>query len=300
VTDRPRARLGSYRAPGWRLGARVLDPPRRPLVMGIVNLTPDSFFPGSRLTDTRTAVDAALAMLDAGADLIDAGAESSRPGAEPVGAAVEEARLLPFLEALRRRSDAPVTVDTVRAETARLALEAGADGINDISAGTADPSLFELAGRSGCGLVLMHMRGEPRTMQEDPRYDDVTAEVAARLRARAEAAEAAGVAADRIVVDPGIGFGKLLAHNLTLLSRLAELAGGRALLVGASRKSFIGQVTGAPVEDRLGGSLAALAAAHLGGATVVRVHDVGASVQFLETLAAIADAGAGAGTGHTA
>jgi dihydropteroate synthase len=281
-----------FAAPAWRLGAVRLAPQRRPLVMGILNLTPDSFYPDSRRPDPAAAVRAAMQMVADGADLLDLGAESSRPGSEPVGAEQERQRLLPVLEALRRQTDIPLTVDTTRAETARLALEAGADGVNDISAGRADPSLLPLVARRRCGLVLMHMLGDPKTMQDDPRYDDVVHDVKTFLRKRCAAAEAAGVAPEAIAVDPGIGFGKRLPHNLSLLAGLKTVAAGRPLLVGASRKSFIEHLTGAPVERRLPGSLAALAHAYAGGATVVRVHDVADSVQFLETLAAIAQAAA--------
>ncbi len=291
MREPPPAGGGAYPTCGWDLGRLVLHPPARPLVMGILNLTPDSFYPGSRVPDREHAVAAGLRMLQDGADLLDLGAESSRPGSLPLSAAAEQERLLPVLEALRRETDAALTVDTARAETAALALEAGADAINDTSGGR-DPGLLALAAARGCGLVIMHMRGEPRTMQDDPRYDDVVAEVSAWLADRADRAEALGVARRRILVDPGIGFGKLLPHNLALLAELAAICRGRSLLVGASRKSFIGNLTGAPVEARLGGSLAALSAAWTAGAAVVRVHDVAESVQFLDVLAAIAAAGA--------
>jgi len=257
--------------------------------MGIVNLTPDSFYPRSRHPEPQAAVDSALGQLEAGADLLDLGAESTRPGADAVAAAEEQARLIPVLEALRRHTDAPLTVDTRRADTARLALAAGADAINDISAGQ-DPELLSLVADRGVGVVLMHMQGDPRTMQHAPRYGDPVADVGQWLQRRVVAAEAAGIAPARIMVDPGIGFGKLLEHNLALLAHLAEVGAGRPLLMGASRKSFIGAITGAPVDERLGGSLAALAVAHAAAATVVRVHDVAASVQFLEVLAAIDEA----------
>ena len=278
----PRATL----AASWDLGRLVIRAPGRPLVMGVLNLTDDSFYPASRQASADAALTAALGMLEAGADLLDVGAESTRPGAVPVEAAAEQDRILPVIEALRRETDAPLSVDTYRPETARLALAAGADAVNDIAGGR-DPGLLEVVATAGCGLVLMHMRGEPRNMQDDPRYENVTAEVAAWLADRVVVAEAAGVAAERIVVDPGIGFGKLLEHNLTLLADLHRIGGGRPVLVGASRKSFIGRFTGAAVADRLGGSLAALAAAYAGGAAVVRVHDVAASVQFLEVLAGV-------------
>jgi len=276
-------------APGWDLGRLVIQPEGRPLVMGIVNLTPDSFFPGSRSPEPGPAVEHALRLVAEGADLVDLGAESTRPGASTIGQAEELDRLLPVLEALRAETAVPITVDTVRSETALAALAAGADAINDISAGTLDPAMLPLAASAGCGLILMHMQGTPRTMQNDPRYEDVLAEVRGWLAARCRLALDAGVAPDRLMVDPGIGFGKNLAHNLSLLAGLREVAAGRALLLGASRKRFIAAVTGAAVDDRLPGSLAALACAWQGGATMVRVHDVAASVQFLEVLKAVSD-----------
>lgn len=279
----------TYAAPTWQLGTHHLRPQRRPLVMGVLNLTPDSFYPASRQDSTEKAVAAALQLVTAGADLLDLGAESSRPGAESIGADEEQRRLLPVLTELRRHTDIPLTVDTIRATTADRALTAGADGINDISAGSADPELLPLAAERACGLVLMHMRGTPRSMQDRPQYDDVVATVTDYLAARCETAVAAGIAPTRIIVDPGIGFGKLLAHNLALLRRLDRIGSDRPVLMGASRKSFIEHLTGAAVTERLGGSLAALAAAYQGGVAVVRVHDVAASVQFLNTLAAIGD-----------
>lgn len=254
--------------------------------MGIVNLTPDSFWSGSRAAGTEAAVAAALRLAAEGADLLDLGAESSRPGADSVGTDLEQERLLPVLEALRALTDLPLSVDTTRAATARAALDAGADAVNDIS-GAADPLMLPLVAERGCGLVLMHMQGTPRTMQQDPQYTDVVAEVGAWLAARCRAAEAAGIASDRLVVDPGLGFGKTLEHNLALLRGLGRVAGGRPLLVGASRKSFIGLLGGAPVAERLPGSLAALVAARRTGASIVRVHDVAASIQFFDVLAGL-------------
>jgi len=286
-----------FRAPDWDLGRVRLQPAGRPLLMGIVNLTPDSFWAGSRRTDPGAAVDLALRLADEGADLLDLGAESSRPGASPVDAETERARLLPVLRRLRALTSLPLTVDTVRAGTARAALAEGADAVNDISAGTGDPDLLPCVARAGAGVVLMHMRGTPATMQRDPSYADVVGEVAAWLADRAAAAEAAGIPAARIAVDPGIGFGKTPAHNLALLRDAAATAAGRPLLLGASRKGFIAAVTaagptdpGPKPEERLPGSLAALAAAWRAGAAVVRVHDVAASRQFLDVLAAIAGA----------
>jgi len=289
--DRAQPTLPPYAAPAWDLGRLVLRPAGRPLVMGILNLTPDSFHPGSRVPSPEQALAAAEAMIADGADILDLGAESSRPGAKPVSEAEEQDRLLPVLETLRAQSGIPVSIDTVHAETARLALAAGADAVNDISAGRTDTDMLKVISTSGCGLVLMHMQGVPRTMQDDPRYSDVRAEVGAFLAERSKAAEAVGVAPDRIAVDPGIGFGKTLAHNLDLLAALRKVAGGRPLVLGASRKRFIGEITGAEVERRLPGSLAAAAAAFNAGAAVVRVHDVTATVQFLDVLRAVADRG---------
>jgi len=275
-------------APGWDLGRLVLEPSGRPLVMGVVNLTPDSFFPGSRHSGCGPAVELALRQVAAGADLIDLGAESSRPGSEPVGETEEMDRLLPVLEALRAETKLPVTVDTIRAVTASAALDSGADAINDISAGMFDPDMIRLAAARGCGLVLMHMQGIPRTMQDAPEYFDVVAEVSGWLAARCRLAIDEGVAPERLMVDPGIGFGKTLAHNLALLGRLDVVAGSHPLLLGASRKRFIAELSGASVDDRLPGSLAALACAWQGRASMVRVHDVAESVQFLEVLKAVA------------
>lgn len=283
----PSPRSGSFSAPAWDLGRRVLAPPGRPLVMGVLNVTTDSFYTASRHSDPAAVAAAAAAMAADGADLLDLGAESSRPGADPIDPARELDALLTALAAVRECTDLPVSIDTVRAATARAALAAGADAVNDISAATHDPELLAVVAAAGRGLVLMHMQGTPRTMQAAPRYDDVVAEVAAFLAARAAAAVAAGIPATRVLVDPGIGFGKTVAHNFSLLAALRAVAGDHGLLLGASRKSFLRGMRGPAPEDRLGGSLAALAAAQAGHATVVRVHDVAASVQFLDTLAAI-------------
>lgn len=281
-----KAPQGAFSAPAWDLGKRVLKPAGRPLVMGIVNLTPDSFWSGSRAVGVEAAVAHALRLVAEGADLLDLGAESSRPGAQAVSAQEEQDRLLPVLEALRGQTEVPITVDTTRAVTARHALLAGADAVNDISAALDDEMLAVVAENS-CGLILMHMQGTPGTMQEAPRYLDVVAEVSAFLEERVAQAVQSGIPEGQLVVDPGIGFGKTLEHNLALLRQLALVAQGRPLLLGASRKSFIGHLTGAQTDDRLPGSLAALAAAFRSGSSLVRVHDVAASVQFLEVLAAV-------------
>jgi dihydropteroate synthase len=249
--------------------------------MGIVNLTPDSFFPGSRAPDPALAVERALALLEEGADILDFGAESTRPGSAAVDPQEEAKRLIPALKAFRARSGAAVSVDTRRAEVARAALEEGADIINDIAA-LSDPGMASIVARSGAGLVLMHMLGEPSTMQESPVYKDCAAEVAEYLGAAAARALDAGIKSDSIILDPGIGFGKTLEHNLDLIRRLYLVAeSGYPILVGLSRKRFIGEISGKSVEKRLAGSLGAACAAWLGGADIIRVHDVGATKDAL-------------------
>lgn len=277
---------GPFFAPSWNLGRLILTPRKRPLIMGILNLTPDSFFDGGRHNQMDAALLQAQRMIVAGADILDLGAESSRPGADAISADEEMARLLPVLEAIRTESNIPITADTIRPITARAALARGADAINDISGGQ-DAEMLKLAATAGCGLILMHMQGTPGTMQDDPSYDDVVNEVSGWLEERCSEAMQAGVASDRLMVDPGIGFGKKLEHNLALMAALDKVRGNRPLLLGASRKSFISHLTGAAVEDRLPGSLAALAAAFVGGATMVRVHDVEESIQFLDILGSI-------------
>jgi dihydropteroate synthase len=259
----------------------------RPLVMGIVNVTPDSFSDGGRHFDPRAAIAAGHAMLEAGADLLDIGGESTRPGAEPVTVEEEIGRILPVVRDLAKA--ATVSVDTRNAATMRAALEAGAEVVNDISALRHDPAAAHVVAEAECGVILMHMRGtDPRTMQQDIHYDDVVAEVAAFLAERVAFAEAQGIARARIALDPGIGFGKRMAENLALTERLALLAGlGCPVLFGASRKRFIGELSGVEDADRrLAGSLAAAIAATQRGAAILRVHDVAETVQALAVLAA--------------
>lgn len=261
---------------------------RRPAIMGIVNVTPDSFFDGGHLPNVAAAVDYGLRLRDEGADILDVGGESSRPGADAVPVEVELERVVPVLHELRRR-DAGVllSVDTCKPEVAAAALAAGADLVNDISAGAA-PAMLEVIGTANAGVVLMHMRGTPRTMQHDTRYTEVVAEVHAYLAERAERAITAGVAPQRVLLDPGIGFGKDVEGNVRLLAAAGDLAAlGYPIVVGASRKSFIGALTGAGVADRLPGSLAALVAVAAVERVIVRVHDVAATVQFLVTVAAL-------------
>jgi len=255
--------------------------------MGILNLTPDSFYPDSRTLDVASAVDKAMAMVTAGADILDLGAASSRPGAKTVSASEEADRILPVLTAVAHTTDTPLSVDTFRADVARQALAVTPCLINDITGG-GDPDMFKLVAQQDCGLVIMHMQGAPATMQDKPSYDDPVAEISAWLASRAEMAEAAGIAAGRIIVDPGIGFGKTLPHNLALLKCLKDVAAGRPHLLGVSRKGFIGEIVGGSVADRLPGSLAALTFAWQAGASVVRVHDVAETVQFLDVMRAIA------------
>jgi dihydropteroate synthase len=263
----------------------VLD---RPLVMGVLNVTPDSFSDGGRYLDPGAAVTHALEMVEEGADLIDIGAESSRPGAAPVPEAEELRRLIPVVREVCRQVSVPVSVDTTKAAVAAAAIEAGAAMVNDISAGQADPAMRRVVAESGAGLVLMHMQGTPPTMQQAPRYGSVVDDVRDFLRARMQAAAQAGIAADQILLDPGIGFGKNLDHNLALLARLDALQPlGRPILVGVSRKAFIGEVLGRRTDDRLMGTAAAVAAAVLRGAMVVRVHDVKAMRDVVRMIHAI-------------
>jgi dihydropteroate synthase len=250
---------------------RFALPLERALIMGVVNVTPDSFSDGGRYLDPEAAIAHARSMIDEGVDLLDIGGESSRPGAAPVEEAEELRRILPVVEALR---DFPLSVDTRRPGAMHAALAAGASMINDIEALTA-PGALEAVADTGCGVCLMHKKGDPATMQEDPSYEDVVAEVHDFLAGRIDACEKAGIARDRIVADPGFGFGKTVEHNLTLLKRLPELAAlGVPLLAGWSRKSSLGRITGRDTSGRLSASLAAALLALLGGARILRVHDV--------------------------
>ncbi len=266
---------------------------RRPRVMGIVNLTPDSFSDGGQLASVEAAVAHGLRLVEQGADILDIGGESTRPGAGPVPEVDEIARVVPVIEGLRARWDGPISIDTMKPAAARAAVAAGATMWNDVTALGFAPDSLATAAALGCDVVLMHMRGEPRTMQADPRYDDVVAEVGDGLAARAAAAMAAGVAHGRIWLDPGIGFGKTAAHNLALTARLDRLAEtGFPILYGASRKKTIEAIdpTATDPGDRLGGSLALALEAARRGAAILRVHDVRETVQALKVLAAVARA----------
>ena len=264
----------------------------RTLIMGIVNVTPDSFADGGRYLDPATAARHARALAAEGADLVDVGAESTRPGSPALPAVEERARLLPVLERLLDDPPCPVSVDTSKAEVAEAALSLGAHMVNDVTGLAAGPGLAEVCAAHGAGLAVTHMRGTPRTMQLEPRYDDLLGEVRAGLETAVAAAEAAGVAPDAICVDPGIGFGKTLAHNLTLLRRLDTFrAIGKPILVGPSRKSFIGALLDdVPPAERLEGTLAACVMAATAGAHIVRVHDVAAVRRAVRVAEAIRDA----------
>jgi dihydropteroate synthase len=252
--------------------------------MGVVNVTPDSFSDGGRFLHPQAAVAHARALIDEGADILDVGAESSRPGAQTVSAEEELSRLMPVLERLGGGA-IPVSVDTVKPEVMKAALEAGASMINDIGALRAPGALEAVAG-SGAAVCLMHMQGEPRTMQKDPRYGDVVAEVAAFLEERVAAAERAGIARERIAIDPGFGFGKTVAHNFELLRSLGRIAAiGPPVVAGWSRKSTLGAITGRAADDRLAASLAAALLAVQRGARILRVHDVAATRDALAVLA---------------
>jgi dihydropteroate synthase len=265
-----------HRATHWLLGSRVIGLPRRPLVMGIVNVTPDSFSDGGTYQDPRAAADRALEMAAAGADLIDIGGESTRPYAPAISLADELDRVLGVLKHLAGKLPVPISIDTTKAAVARAAIDAGAEIINDVSALTADPAMIPLAAATGVGVCAMHMLGTPATMQDDPRYDDVVGEVRDYLARRRDALIAAGIDRQRIALDPGIGFGKTHQHNVTLVAHCHELhALGCPLLVGHSRKGFIGKVLGDKEADRLAGTIGVALALARQGVQIVRVHDVG-------------------------
>lgn len=256
-------------------------------LMGVVNVTPDSFSDGGLYLDPEAAIAHGRELAEAGAKVLDVGGESTRPGAEPVSAEEELARVVPVINGLEGNGSL-VSVDTSKATVAAAALDAGAEIVNDVTALRGDPEMAALCAERGVGVVLMHMLGEPRTMQEDPRYEDVVTEVKAFLAERLEAAVAAGIDEDRVWLDPGIGFGKTGAHNMELLRRLGELRElGRPLVVGTSRKSFIGRVDGSPADQRLGGTIASSVLAAAEGADVLRVHDVAEVRQALTVAAAI-------------
>ena len=265
-----------------------LDFTRRTLIMGILNVTPDSFFDGGRRNSAVQAIADGVAMAATGADIIDIGGESTRPGAQPVSQAEELARVLPVVRGLRREVGLPISIDTYKSNIARAALEAGADIVNDISALRFDPAMTSLVAAEKVPVVLMHMQGTPRTMQAEPRYADVAREVRDFLAAQLYEVMDGGIAREMIILDPGIGFGKTIDHNLKLLRTLPVLAAlGQPLLVGVSRKAFIGKILNLEAADRLEGSLAAAVAAVLAGANILRVHDVAETSKALGVTDAI-------------
>ncbi|MGP0067457.1 MAG: dihydropteroate synthase [Isosphaeraceae bacterium] len=259
-----------------------------PKVMGIVNLTPDSFSDGGQIADREEALAHARRLVEDGADLLDLGGESSRPGSEPVSLSEELRRIVPAVEALSDRLDVPISIDTTKAEVARRALEAGACIINDITAMSGDPDMGRVAAESGAGVVLMHMQGVPSTMQEDPRYADVVREVYDFLARRADWAESIGIPRDRIAIDPGIGFGKTIEHNLEILRNLRRFDTlGCAVVIGTSRKGFLGKITGRALPARATASVVSSLAACVQGARVVRVHDVAPMVDAIKVWGAV-------------
>ena len=264
-----------------RLPARTIALGERTLVMGVLNVTPDSFSDGGQFFDAEQAVDHAFAIERAGADILDVGGESTRPGSKSISAEEEIGRVLPVLQELRGRLKIPISIDTQKAGVAQAAVEAGAEILNDISGLRADPAIAEVARRHGLPIILMHMRGSPRTMQQEPFARDVMRDVTRGLLQAAARARRAGIAKSRIILDPGIGFGKSFDQNFELLARLPELARlGYPLLVGTSRKAFIGHALGGVPEDqRLWGTAATVTASILAGAHIVRVHDVAEMTQ---------------------
>jgi len=259
----------------WAIGRRSLDLSRRPCIMGILNVTPDSFSDGNSFFSREKAVDRALEMEAEGADIIDIGGESTRPNAAPVDEQEELRRVIPVIEGLAGRLKIPISIDTYKASVAGAALAAGAEIVNDISGLSFDSRMAEVVAVAGSGLVVMHTRGNPLEMQANTAYGDIIAEITASLRGSLALAASAGIAADRIAVDPGIGFGKSVAGNLEIVRRLAEFAElGRPVLVGPSRKSFIGKVLGRESDERVYGTAAVVAVALVNGASIFRVHDV--------------------------
>ncbi len=259
-----------------------------PAVMGVVNVTPDSFSDGGRFFDADVALEQALKLVEEGASIVDIGGESTRPGSESVPMDVELGRIMPVVQALAARVGVPISVDTMKAEVARRALAGGATIINDVSALRFDDEMAEVVAEAGCPVCLMHMKGQPKTMQDDPRYDDVVDEVLSFLEERMVFALARGVREEQIIIDPGVGFGKTAAHNLTLLDSLDRFSSlGRPVLLGASRKRFLGAILGVDPSGRLIGSVATTVIGYLAGAHVFRVHDVKPNFEALRVALAV-------------
>ena len=266
----------------WRLRSQTLTFGRVPLLMGIVNVTPDSFSDGGQFFDAAVAIEHGLQLACEGADIIDVGGESTRPGSEPVAAAEELRRVIAVVDGLACATELPISIDTSKAAVARAALAAGAEIINDVSALTADDEMAAVAVEAGCGVVAMHIQGRPKSMQIEPHYDDVVAEVGAYLAERRDTLVAAGIAAERLALDPGLGFGKTTEHNLALLRSIGRFqALGCPVLVGPSRKRFIGDVLGNLSADRTAGTVGVCLALAQAGVQILRVHDVSAVRQAL-------------------
>jgi len=255
--------------------SQKLELGRHTLIMGILNVTPDSFSDGGLFTDVETAVKHAERMVAQGAHIIDVGGESSRPGAGPVSTEIEMDRVLPVIEKLAKKIEVPISIDTYKSSVARHALDVGACIVNDITALQGDPDMAPVAAKADVPVVLMHMRGTPENMQSHPRYDSLISEIISFLEARIQVAIDAGISPEQIIIDPGIGFGKTVAHNLEIIRRLREFKSlGKPILIGTSRKSFIGKVLGLSSDDRLEGTAATVAVAITNGADIVRVHNV--------------------------
>ena len=267
---------------------RLIEFPGRPLLMGVVNVTPDSFFDGGRYLDAEAAVAHAVQLVKEGADLLDIGAESTRPGADIVNEAEEHRRAIPVVAAVARAVTIPISIDTSKASVARAALDAGAVLVNDVTALRGDPDMADVVARTGAGIVLMHMHGTPRTMQQAPHYDDVVGEISEFFEERIRFALAHGIVRRQIILDPGIGFGKLLMHNLMLLDQLRRFVQFECpLLVGVSQKAFLGQLVNRPVQERQWATAAAVAMAVDRGAGILRIHDVKAMKDVVQVAAAI-------------
>ena len=267
---------------------RLIEFPARPLIMGVVNVTPDSFFDGGRYFDAEAAVAHAIRLVEEGADLLDIGAESTRPGADVVSEAEECRRAIPVVTAVAKAVTIPISIDTSKATVAQAALEAGAVLVNDVTALRGDPAMVDVVARTGAGIVLMHMPGTPRTMQQDPHYDDVVGEISNFFEERIRFAMAHGIVRRQIILDPGIGFGKLLGHNLMLLAQLRRFMQFECpLLVGVSQKAFLGQLVDRPVQERQWATAAAVAMAVDRGAGILRVHDVRGMKDVVQVTAAI-------------
>jgi len=272
----------------YSIGGKKFNTGSAPLIMGILNTTPDSFFDGGRYGSYKSAVERAVKMIDEGADIIDIGGQSSRPGSKPVDPGEELKRTIPIIKYIHDNYNALISIDTCRSEVAEGAVSAGAHIINDISAFTMDEDMAQVASKSGAAVVLMHMKGNPEDMQDDPQYSDVVDEIYEYLDRRASHAVKSGISADKIIIDPGIGFGKTLEHNLAILNKISEFSSmGFPVLVGASRKSFIGKILDLPVEERLEGSIAAAVWVIVNGANILRVHDVSATARAVKTAHSI-------------